>query len=514
VGNRLQLDSSQDGVVAYQYDAANRMIEAGGVSYTWDPNGNLLNDGTSTYTYNYANRLSGVTQDGVTYSYAYNGMGDRLRQNVDGSTTNYTLDLNAGLTQVLADSTHSYLYGRGRIAQVSAGVPQYFLGDALGSVRQVADSTGADVLTRSYQPYGEVLNQYGGAATSYGFTGEWTDSYINLIYLRARHYDPVLGRFLTKDTWKGSILQPMSLNYYNYGGGNPILRRDPSGKCWVISGNNSVTWYPDIHPKCKSTDVISSNRFSKMMGIFGDIAFYCAENSTDPYCNLQFIDKDSRSYTSLIEKIECNEWQIINYGKYSNAAFYTKSPVYWPYLNNDFDTMVPVPVLEFPIVLGAGGGISEKCYWGGGGCVEEIEGYSHGGPGIDIGNGLVQAHIGLRLFLDGETKIYLEGELFQLNCGIDVGFEGVEAYSPWGSIGIERPIHESYFILTSEKEIKSRGGYSNFGEFFIGQGYSTYYIYDRDCDREALLKRWYIKMMGYNDIGFPMGPLFDLRELP
>ena len=68
----------------YQYDAANRLIEAGGVSYTWDANGNLLNDGTSTYTYNYANRLAGVAQDGVTYTYAYNGMGDRLRQTVDG----------------------------------------------------------------------------------------------------------------------------------------------------------------------------------------------------------------------------------------------------------------------------------------------------------------------------------------------------------------------------------------------------------------------------------------------
>jgi len=99
--------------VAYQYDAANRLIEAGGVTYTWDANGNLLSDGTSIYTYNYANRLAGVTQDGVTYSYAYNGMGDRMVQSIDGVTTNYTLDLNAGLTQVLADGTYTYLYGRG-----------------------------------------------------------------------------------------------------------------------------------------------------------------------------------------------------------------------------------------------------------------------------------------------------------------------------------------------------------------------------------------------------------------
>ena len=59
--------------MTYQYDVANRLIEAGGVTVpslrsglTWEANGNLLSDGTSTYTYNYANRLAGVTQDGVT----------------------------------------------------------------------------------------------------------------------------------------------------------------------------------------------------------------------------------------------------------------------------------------------------------------------------------------------------------------------------------------------------------------------------------------------------------------
>ncbi|MDZ7844620.1 MAG: hypothetical protein U5K99_07460 [Anaerolineales bacterium] len=115
-------------------------------------------------------------------------MGDRLQPSVDGVDTSYTLDLNAGLTQVLEDDTNTYLYGRGRIAQVSTGAPSYFLDDALGSVRQVANPAAEAVLTRSYQPYGGVLSQHGDDAISYGFTGEWKDSYIKLIYLRARYY--------------------------------------------------------------------------------------------------------------------------------------------------------------------------------------------------------------------------------------------------------------------------------------------------------------------------------------
>ena len=67
----------------------------------------------------------------------YNGLGDRLSQN----GVNYTLDLNAGLTQVLDDGTTSYTYGLGRNSQTNT-TTDYFLGDALGSVRQLTSQSG------------------------------------------------------------------------------------------------------------------------------------------------------------------------------------------------------------------------------------------------------------------------------------------------------------------------------------------------------------------------------------
>ena len=93
-----------------------------------------------TYTYNRANQLVSVSGAGTTMSYGYNGQGDRVSQTVGITTTAYTLDLAAGLTQVLSDGTDTYLYGVGRIAQYGASGAQYFLGDALGSVRQLADA--------------------------------------------------------------------------------------------------------------------------------------------------------------------------------------------------------------------------------------------------------------------------------------------------------------------------------------------------------------------------------------
>jgi uncharacterized protein RhaS with RHS repeats len=125
-------------------------------------------------------------------SYAYNGLGDRLQETANGSTTTFSMDLNTGLTQALSDGTHTYLYGNGRIAQLDT-TAEYFLGDALGSVRQLTDASGAVTYAQAYDPYGQALGSVT-PDTSYGFTGEWSDP-AGLLYLRARHYSVGMGRF-------------------------------------------------------------------------------------------------------------------------------------------------------------------------------------------------------------------------------------------------------------------------------------------------------------------------------
>ena len=141
-------------------------------------------------------------------SYVYNGLGDRLEETVSGVTTRFTMDLAAGLAQALSDGTYTYLYGNGRIAQYSAGGTEYFLGDALGSVRQLAGATGAVTLAKAYQPYGSVLNSAGSSTTNYGFTGEWTDRYIELLYLRSRWHSPQSGRLSLAIRGRGIIKDP------------------------------------------------------------------------------------------------------------------------------------------------------------------------------------------------------------------------------------------------------------------------------------------------------------------
>ena len=55
---------------------------------------------------------------------------------------------------------------------------------------------------------------------------------IGLVYLRARWYDPDLGRFSSEDP----IGLAAGINAYTFGGGDPINRADPTGKCvpWCL----------------------------------------------------------------------------------------------------------------------------------------------------------------------------------------------------------------------------------------------------------------------------------------
>ncbi len=230
VGNRtVQTQTITSTLVTnYSYDIANRLTSVNGVTYSWDDNGNLLNDGMQAYTYDQANRLGTVVQGGTTTTFGYNGVGDRLQQTVGITTTHYVLDPAAGLTQVLADGTNTYLYGNARIGQYQTAM-QYFGADGLGSVRQIYDASAQVVGSSRYDPYGNMLSQ-SGATSVFAFTGEQYDAATGLEYLRARYYSAAQGRFVTRDVWEGDPNAPMSYNRWLYAYANAANRIDPSGQ--------------------------------------------------------------------------------------------------------------------------------------------------------------------------------------------------------------------------------------------------------------------------------------------
>ncbi len=55
-------------------------------------------------------------------------------------------------------------------AAPGASHTEYFLGDALGSARQLTDVQGRITLAKAYNPYGEVTQSVGTGQSGYGYT--------------------------------------------------------------------------------------------------------------------------------------------------------------------------------------------------------------------------------------------------------------------------------------------------------------------------------------------------------
>jgi RHS repeat-associated protein len=214
----------------------------------------------------------------------------------------------AGLTQVLEDGTNAYLYGVERIAQEEASSKEYFLGDALGSVRQLVDDEGTVTLAKEYEPYGEVNSSAGGGVTSYGFTGEWLDEFVELLYLRSRYYSLSQGRFLTRDTWEGDYNSPISYNAWLYVNSNPINLIDPTGfqpcdeACIDTDHRNLTYWIIEaMKANAQSSDVaqlrtlnhIGNLELSKTL-----IEWFLSQNSglLDPKCDFASVILNSEGY--------------------------------------------------------------------------------------------------------------------------------------------------------------------------------------------------------------------------
>lgn len=66
----------------------------------------------------------------------------------------------------------------------------------------ITDSSGIVKNSYTYDSFGAPRTSIETISNSIMFTGELADNNGN-IYLRARFYDPVAGRFLSKDTYEG-----------------------------------------------------------------------------------------------------------------------------------------------------------------------------------------------------------------------------------------------------------------------------------------------------------------------
>jgi len=245
VGNRTRKTDSIEGVTDYSYDINDRLVEerrgAEVITYAYDANGNLIarraGPDETVYTWSSGNRLVAVSNSaGPNASFEYDPDGALQAMRSGGEEIRYLVDANRFAHQraeeVLDDGSRVPLVldDSGPIARGTGAGQRQFLVDGLGSVRQ--HSRAGDVITAwDYDAFGNIVAESGDPGGSQArFMAEPLDAATGAYYLRARHYDPRTGRFLSVDPFDGDLTHPVSLHRYLYANANPLRYMDPLGE--------------------------------------------------------------------------------------------------------------------------------------------------------------------------------------------------------------------------------------------------------------------------------------------
>ncbi|MVP02560.1 RHS repeat-associated core domain-containing protein, partial [Paenibacillus lutrae] len=249
-----QTSKVENGVTqSFSYDALNRIATSSeyNENYSYDNRGNRLTLESdkpitpvdTSYTYDNRNRLNAVQLDGSSHvNYKYNGDNLLTERIENGITTRYYYDgdqmiAEGTVTNGVAAHKASYLRGSQLVARVDAtGSKAYYVHNGHGDVVELRDANGNVINQYAYDLWGNPTTVLQGVDNPFLYSGEYWDESVKLQYLRARWYDPSMGRFINEDTYEGDITNPLSLNLYTYVHNNPLTYIDPTGH-WCESAN-------------------------------------------------------------------------------------------------------------------------------------------------------------------------------------------------------------------------------------------------------------------------------------
>ncbi|MFQ3189206.1 MAG: RHS repeat-associated protein [Paraglaciecola sp.] len=200
-------------------------------SFTYDTYGNVTDNGHHSFNYNDAGQMTSASGGGDTKSFAYDALGKRVKVTTN-SQTEIEIHNDDGKLMWLKDANgveHKKVYlGSNLIAQYNHGTAtnRYMHFDALGSVIAKSDSN-KSMTYEHYHPFGEKVENPAGTENKQWYAGHSFDDELDIIYMQARYYDPVIGRFYSNDPVGFRDIH--SFNRYAYGNNNPYKYIDPNG---------------------------------------------------------------------------------------------------------------------------------------------------------------------------------------------------------------------------------------------------------------------------------------------
>ena len=211
------------------------------INYTYDDNGNLATAGSRSYTYDLADQQTQTSLGGTTSDYTYDGDGKRLTSTTSGGADiRYWWDIQNPMPMLAQEDDLSastlirrYVNGpQGALSMTTGGGTYYLHRDPLGSITDLTNSTGIAQWNWDYEPYGSTLSQLkldpSAPDVTLGYTGQYQDPETSTYQMRARQYDPAVGRFESLDPATPTPTTPYTGSYL-YAGGQPTLLIDPLG---------------------------------------------------------------------------------------------------------------------------------------------------------------------------------------------------------------------------------------------------------------------------------------------
>ncbi|MBM4089993.1 MAG: RHS repeat-associated core domain-containing protein [Planctomycetes bacterium] len=247
-------------MTGYVTGANNRLLSDGTYNYIYDDEGNRISKTKITtgevteYSWDHRNRLVAIVERDAqsqvtqTVSYSYDCFDRRIAKVITPVVGPSELE------QYIYDGEHIALrFENGNLAnrylhgpvidqiladeQIDLGTGQtdrllWPLTDNLGSVRDLAeynDTTGITAIVDHiiYSAFGDILSKTNPSLDHlFGYTGRETDPESDLLFYRARYYDPLTGRFISEDPI-GFAAGDVNVN--RYVGNEPTGHVDPSG---------------------------------------------------------------------------------------------------------------------------------------------------------------------------------------------------------------------------------------------------------------------------------------------
>ena len=303
-GNRIRRETELE-ITTYRYDNCNRLQELRReyknaeistaqpqiIRYTYDRQGNMLSEGDKKYSYDSFGRMvraeipmehrgaSNKPDEHAGFNHAAQSTGETfgIQENssatrefqvqinrYDGEGLRHEMEENGRLIkflynedrEVVAEETGNgtitrYIRGLGIISSDSEEAKTYYhyVSDEQGSITHVL-SEDAEILNHySYDAFGNIIEKTEKVENRFCYNGEMLDPVTQQYYLRARFYNPVIGRFTQEDTYYGD-----GLNLYQYCQANPVGYVDPSGHnvCPVLKSKYEE--YRKQHPEATAAE--------------------------------------------------------------------------------------------------------------------------------------------------------------------------------------------------------------------------------------------------------------------